>query len=230
MKMEKTVVIIGASRGLGLEFARQYSADGWQVIGTVRREADAVRLRECPQAEAMVLDVLSEKSYQEFAARLADQSIVPDVVIHNAGVNLDAQGTFTTTKFADWDRTFAANVTGAVGTARYLLPLMPESRGAKAVFITSELGSIERCNGGFLPYRASKAALNMLVKCLAVEQAKRGVLCIAMHPGWVKTDMGGPNAPLEAPDSIRRMRDAINRTAMSDTGAFLDLNGARLPY
>lgn len=228
--MEKTVIIIGASRGLGLEFARQYSADGWQVIGTVRRESDAANLSGLPLTEAMLLDVLSEKSFEDFAAQLSERTIVPDVVIHNAGVNINSQGTFATTRFADWEKTFAANVTGAVGTARFLLPLMPEGRGSKAVFITSELGSIERCNGGFLPYRASKAALNMLVKSLAVEQARRGVVCIAMHPGWVKTDMGGPNAPLEAPDSIRRMREAINRTAMSDTGAFLDLNGARLPY
>ncbi len=228
--MERTVVIIGASRGLGLEFARQYSADGWQVVATVRREEDAGKLRALPRTRVSLLDVLREESFAELAASLSAASIVPDVLVHNAGVNLDSNGTFATARFADWERTFAANVTGAVGSARHLLPLMPEGRGAKAVFITSELGSIERCNGGFLPYRASKAALNMLVKCLAVEQARRAIVCIAMHPGWVKTDMGGPNAPLEAPDSVRRMREAINRTAMSDTGAFLDLDGARLPY
>lgn len=228
--MEKVVVIIGASRGLGLEFAKQYLADGWRVVGTVRHESDAAPLRKLGKAEAFILDARREDDFEEFAEALQKRSLVPEVIIHNAGVNIRPNVTFAETRFADWEQTLGVNVVGAVGTAKYLVPLLKENAGGKAIFLSSELGSIEQCSGGMLPYRASKAALNMLVKSLSIEQQARGVTCIALHPGWVKTDMGGPEAPLEAPDSIRHMRATIAAATMADNGAYLDYRGARLPY
>ncbi|MDX2176187.1 MAG: SDR family oxidoreductase [Candidatus Sumerlaeia bacterium] len=228
--MPKTVLIIGASRGLGLEFARQYSADGWTVIGTVRTRDAGQALKALPGADAFAMDIRREEDFAEFARELQGRGVRPDLLIHNAGVNIRSEESFAKTSFEAWNETFAVNVTGAVGSARYLAPLLPEKAGAVAVFISSELGSIAQANGGYLPYRASKAALNMLVKCLAVEQAARGVCCAALHPGWVRTDMGGAEAPLEAPDSIKAMRKAIAALKMERTGSFLDLNGKTLPY
>jgi NAD(P)-dependent dehydrogenase (short-subunit alcohol dehydrogenase family) len=228
--MKKVVVIVGVSRGLGLEFATQYLADGWQVIGTVRHESDAAPLRKLGIADVFILDARREEDFEEFASALRKRGFVPEIIIHNAGVNIRPNVTFAETNFADWEQTLGVNVVGAVGTARYLVPLLPENAKSKAVFLSSELGSIEQCFGGMLPYRASKAALNMLVKSLSIEQAPRKVTCLAIHPGWVKTDMGGPEAPLEAPDSIRQMRATIAKATMADNGAFLDYKGTKLPY
>jgi len=228
--MKRVVVIVGVSRGLGLEFATQYLADGWRVVGTVRHESDAAPLRKLGINDVFILDVRNEDDFEEFAAALKKRGIVPNVIIHNAGVNIRPNVTFAETNFADWEHTLGVNVVGAVGTARYLVPLLATGTEAKAVFLSSELGSITQCFGGMLPYRASKAALNMLVKSLSIEQAPRKVVCLALHPGWVKTDMGGPEAPLEAPDSIRQMRATIANATMADNGAYLDYRGEKLPF
>lgn len=229
--MGNSVLIIGASRGLGLEFARQYAAAGWQVAGTVRGEAGAKALTAAaPGGLVAELDIRREEDFASVARELSGKGFAPSLLIHNAGVNPRPNATFGEITFDDFSETLAINVTGAVGSARYLMPLLPANQGARAAFITSELGSIALSNGSFLPYRASKAALNMLVKCLSAEQQARGVCCVALHPGWVRTDMGGPMAPLEAPDSIRRMRETIGSLTMERNGAYIDLDGKTLPF
>lgn len=227
--MAETVLIIGASRGLGLEFARQYAADGWNVAATTRGNPPT-ELQGLANKGVYDLDIRSEDAFAALAKELKDNSIAPKVLIHNAGINKGRDGGFGVTTFEVWREVLDVNTVGAVGTARYLMPLLPANAGAIGVFITSELGSIAQAGGGFLPYRASKAALNMMVKTLAFEEKRRGVSVIALHPGWVKTDMGGPNAPLEAPDAIRQMRATIAKVTAEHNGTFLDYKGAKLPW
>lgn len=226
--MPQTILILGASRGLGLEFARQYAQAGDSVYGTTRQGSAPIPISG---VKTLHLDVTKESDFPRLAGELRAAGIVPDVLIHNAGINKHGTDSFEQATFDEWAEVLTVNTIGAVGTARHLVPLLPEHRGAKVVFLSSELGSIARSTGGFLPYRASKAALNMLVKCLSEEQARRGVGCLALHPGWVKTDMGGEMAPLEALDSVQRMRRTIAALdAVKHNGAFIDLDGKPLPY
>jgi NAD(P)-dependent dehydrogenase (short-subunit alcohol dehydrogenase family) len=228
--MPETVLIIGASRGLGHEFARQYTARGTRVIGTVRKAEDAEKLRALG-AQVHMLDVTREEDHQRVAEQLRLAAETPDILIYNAGVNAGEAHTLETAPLSVWRPLFEVNLYGAVSAARHFLPLLPANKGARGVFITSELGSIHHSTGGFLPYRASKAALNMLVKTLSNDENKRGVCLIALHPGWVKTDMGGPQAPLTPDISIRSMIGTIGRLEIAKhQGAYLSYDGGALPW
>lgn len=227
--MAETVLVIGASRGLGREFVRQYGALGDCVIATVRNESAAAELRAMGSVEVRTLDVSDEAAWPALAKALEQSGIQPTIIIHNAGVNINAEAGWAETTFDDWRRTLEINLVGAVGTARCLVPLLRP--GGRAVFLSSSLGSVANANGGYLAYRSSKAALNMLVKNLSCDMAGRGIACIAMDPGWVRTDMGGQAAPLSPEESITGMREVI-AAATEDThnGAYITYNGARVPW
>ena len=223
----KTVVITGANRGLGLEFTRQYAAAGWHVIGTARRPDVASDLKAL-DVRVMQLDVTDQESVDRLANDLENTPV--DILINNAGI-FPRVGALAETDFEAVERTLAVNTIGPMRVTRALLPNLQRGHSKQIVSITSGLGSIaDNTNGRFYGYRESKAALNMFTRSLAAELRKEGFTCIVMSPGWVQTDMGGPNATLKPAKSISGMRAVIARLTPADSGTFWNHDGKQVPW
>ena len=214
-----SALITGANRGIGLEFARQYSSDGWDVIATARQsspELDALKVQVAP------LDLSNAEVVASFAVNAS-----LDLFIANAGTNHPMN-----TEGADNARAWAAmmmvNAIAPYQLAKALLPHMAE--GGKMIAISSGMGSIAENGGGWVPYRTSKAALNMAWSSLALEARKHGVTCVVLSPGWVRTRMGGSGAEISAEQSVGDMRALIERLTINETGRFLRRDGSELPW
>lgn len=222
-----TVLITGANRGLGLEFARQYAADGWHVIATARSPDGADDL-EALSVEIATLDVADPASVDALAKSLEGRPI--DLLINNAGI-FPRVGSIEEIDFDDYNRTLAVNTVGPVRVTRALLPNLRASEMKTVVNITSRLGSIALTdNGVFYGYRESKAALNMFTRTLANELRPEGFTCLTIHPGWVQTDMGGESAMLTPAESISGMRAVIAGRGPADTGTYWSYSGERVPW
>jgi NAD(P)-dependent dehydrogenase (short-subunit alcohol dehydrogenase family) len=223
-----TVLITGASRGLGLEFARQYAADGWRVIATAR---DVKKARELgalgSKVEIHRLDVTDLEAVSALGRELARDSI--DVAIANAGVSLAKSMSPGEIDETAWLDTIRVNTIAPLALAGALLAPVERSEGKRLIAISSRLGSIgENSAGGQYAYRSSKAALNAAWRSLALDH--RGVIAVVLHPGWVKTDMGGAGAPVERKDSIAGMRRVIATLTPADSGGFFNYDGAAIPW
>ena len=216
-----TVLITGANRGIGLEFARQYSSDGWGVIATTRHsspELDALNVRVEP------LDLSDAAAVAAFPAKI-DGPL--DLLIANAGTNHPMNGESAEDARA-WQAMMMVNAIAPYVLGKALLPRMAES--GKMIAISSGMGSIGDIGGGWVPYRTSKAAVNMAWSSLALEAKPRGVACVLFSPGWVKTRMGGSGAQISAEESVSDMRALIDRLTIEDTGKFMRRNGSELPW
>jgi NAD(P)-dependent dehydrogenase (short-subunit alcohol dehydrogenase family) len=133
--------------------------------------------------------------------------------------------------YAAWEDVFRINTIGPMHLTDALVPRIAAGKRKIVAAVTSLMGSIEdNASGGYYAYRSSKAGLNAVFKSLAVDLKPRGITSVVLHPGWVKTDMGGPNAPLEAPESVRGMRAVLAKLTISDTGRFLDYQGREMPW
>jgi len=227
-KTPKTVLITGANRGLGLEFARQYADAGWKVIGTARKPEKATELKELG-ARVMQLDVADAASVAALATALEGEPI--DLLINNAGMMHREANSIEGLDFDAVERVLAVNTIGPMRVTQALLPNLRLAKTRQIVHITSGLGSIEEnTRGGFLGYRESKAALNMFNRSLAAEFADEGFTCVVMSPGWVQTDMGGPNAHLTPEQSITGMRTVISGLTPADNGSYRNHDGAAVPW
>ena len=223
----KTVLIIGASRGLGLEFVRQYRHDGWLTLGTCRSpEQDA--LLTSVGATALRLDVGDENGFANLAKALDGRSI--DLCIYNTGVSGPKSANVSAPEADAFDAVMHANVLGAMRAIPVVAPALARSNGTFA-FISSRMGSIGLMAGsGSVTYRASKAALNAVVKAASLEWGPKGVTCMTFHPGWVKTDMGGTGADIEPAVSIAGMRKVIANASPESNGRFFDYTGEELKW
>jgi len=193
-----TVLITGANRGIGVEFARQYSTDGWDVIATARQsspELDQLKLR------IETLDLSDADAVAAFPRRI-DGPL--NLFIANAGTN-QPMNTASAGDARDWQVMMMTNAIAPYQLGCALLPKLAEARG-KAIAISSGMGSIGDNGGGWVPYRTSKAALNMAWSSLAMEAKPRGVTCVLLSPGWVKTRMGGAGAEITSEESVGDMR------------------------
>jgi len=214
-----TVLITGANRGIGLEFARQYASDGWDVIATARRSSPELDALQIP------VEALDLSGPDAVAAFTVDKPL--DLLIANAGTN-HPMNTDGAGNARDWQAMMMINAIAPYQLAKALLPKMTD-RG-KMIAISSGMGSIGDNGGGWVPYRTSKAALNMAWSCLALEAKSRGIACILLSPGWVKTRMGGAGAEISAEESVSGMRALIDRLTLDDTGRFLRRSGSPLPW
>lgn len=223
----KSILIIGASRGLGLEFIRQYRNDGWLTVGTCRSpEQDA--LITSTGASVIRLDVTEPDSFLNLAKALNGTSI--DVCIYNAGVFGSRENVSITPSKQLFDEVMQANVFGAMCAIPIVAPALAKAQG-KFVFISSMMGSIGNITNANAPlYRASKAALNAVVKTAANEYTPHGITTFVMHPGWVKTDMGGTNADIEPSVSISGMRKVIAATTIEASGKFFNYDGSNIAW
>jgi NAD(P)-dependent dehydrogenase (short-subunit alcohol dehydrogenase family) len=219
-------LITGASRGLGLEFARQYAADGWEVLGCCRHPKAAVALSQLA-ITTVKLDVTDAHDVTALSKRLATRTL--DVLICNAGVAGARAPVLTATTQADFDGVMRTNVLGPMWLTAALAGRV--AAGGKIAYLSSRMGSIgAMANSGSALYRASKAGLNAIVKAAALELASRGVIAIALHPGWVKTDMGGSGADIDAQTSVAGMRAVLERAGARESGHFYDYTGKELPW
>ncbi len=222
-----TALITGASRGIGLEFVRQYSSDGWRVLACCRTpDAAADLIAVDGEVSVHPLDVASPKAIRALAAEI-DAPL--DVVVANAGLGGKTAGSFGAIDYAGWDETFAVNVRGVVATAEAFAPHLKRAKGRLAA-ISSLMGSIEDASSGALCYRSTKAAVNMAMTIIAAELAPDGVAAAPFHPGWVKTDMGGPGAPTGVTESVTGLRRLIAEMTPTASPPFLDFKGKRLPW
>jgi NAD(P)-dependent dehydrogenase (short-subunit alcohol dehydrogenase family) len=214
-----SVLITGANRGIGLEFARQYASDGWNVIATAREssaELDGLGVR----VESLELTDL--QAVAGFGSRIDDPL---DLLIANAGTWIPEQAESAEDGRA-WAGMMTTNCIAPFLLAKSVLPRVGEARG-KLMALTSGMGSVGESSGGYVPYRSSKAALNMAWHALAIEVKPRGIVAAVLDPGWVKTRMGGPNAPTPPEQSVREMRSLVERLGPQDSGGFFKSDGSR---
>lgn len=222
-----TVLITGANRGIGLEFARQYANDGWIVIGTARKPGGAEEL-QATGARVVQLDVLDQDSVAAMANLLEGKAI--DLLINNAGI-FPRESSIQNVDLDDYSRTLAVNTIGPVRVTQALLDNLRQGDKKQIVNMSSALGSIgDNSRGGFYGYRESKAALNMFSKTLAAELGPEGFTCLAIHPGWVATDMGGPNATQTAAQSVSAMKTVLDGLTAEDNGSYRSYTGEQVAW
>ncbi|MES2978667.1 MAG: SDR family oxidoreductase [Pseudomonadota bacterium] len=220
----RTVLVMGASRGIGLEFVRQYAADGDRVIATARDAAGREHI-EALGAQCLTLDVADPASVSGLAWQLDGEKI--DVALYVAGV-IDRASPLTPPSQAEFDRIMHVNVMGAMMAIPQVAPLVEEAGGCMA-FISSRMASLGLldASGSWL-YRASKAALNMVVRTAQLDYPRATLM--ALSPGWVRTDMGGTQANLTASESVQGMRRVMGKLEARHRGAFFNHDGQPLPW
>ncbi|HEX8788653.1 MAG TPA: SDR family oxidoreductase [Telluria sp.] len=220
-----TALIIGASRGIGHELARQYRVDGWRVIATARKPQDCEALI-CLGVEAHQVDVTNAESIAGLGWKLDDEKIDSAWLV--AGVYGPHHGGFPTEQ--EFDQVMHTNVLAAMRLLPIVGPLVAGTRGKLAV-VSSRMGSMSgRDNNQGSLYRASKAALNSVLVDAALSFGPQGATCITFHPGWVQTDMGGAGATLTVQDSVRSLRDTLAKATPAQNGSFLNHDGTPIPW
>ena len=222
--MQKTALILGASRGIGLNLAQQYVADGWRVVGTARDDAGRDRVLAAG-ATCWRVDVADPASVSSLAWQLDGMAL--DVAIYVAGV-MDRASALTPPTQDAFDRVMHANVMGAMMSVPQVGPAV-EAAGGVLAFISSQMGSLHTTQSGDAAlYRVSKAALNMVMRTAQHDYPR--ALMVALHPGWVQTEMGGGNAPLSASDSARHLRHTLAHLSPAQRGQFLNYDGHAIPW
>ena len=224
---EGLVLVTGANRGIGLEYVEQLQARGYDVIGTARKPEQADELK-ATGARVEQLDVTDAASVAGLAERLDGVAI--DILINNAGMLNRTDSTLDTLDFEVMERSFQVNSLGPLRVTQALLPNLRAGEGKTVVNITSRMGSIEQTNGGPYSYRTSKAALNIINKIISAELADEGFVNIVMHPGWVRTDMGGESATLSKTESVSGMLGVIEGLTAESNGKFFNYDGTGLPW
>ncbi|MCC3374697.1 SDR family oxidoreductase [Cohnella sp. REN36] len=231
------LLVTGAARGLGLELTKQAAARGHTVAACVREAGAASALGEAAlqypgRIRVETLDIVSETDAERLAAKLKAEGFVLDGIVNNAGVLLGRNGGIASLSMADVRRTFEVNLYGPLIVAKHLTPLLRESEsGAEIVVnISSEAGSFSGAYGGDYPYALSKMALNMFSKQLSEELKPRGIRALAVHPGWIRTDMGGPAAPLSPEESAAGILNLVEGTTRVPAETFfVDYAGRPMP-
>ncbi len=223
-----TVLLTGANRGLGLEFSRQYAEAGWRVVATCRDPRNAEALRGVPgNVEIHDLDATDFAGVHRLAKTLGDTAI--DVLIANAGIVGPREMTSDAIDAAAWAEVFRVNAMAPLALAGAFRKHVARSDQRKAVAISSRLGSMAaNTDGGLYVYRSSKAALNAVWRSFAFDN--KALVAAVLHPGWVRTDMGGASAPVMPADSVAGMRRVIAALKTKDSGSFFAYDGEALPW
>jgi NAD(P)-dependent dehydrogenase (short-subunit alcohol dehydrogenase family) len=224
-----STLITGANRWLGLEFARQYAAEGWQVYATCRDPSSAPELRRVADAsdhkvQIMALDVTDLASIKAAATELEGQAI--DLLLNNAGVGGTRGQTIGNIDYEAWAHVLDVNTLGPLRVSEAFVDNVARSERKLIVTLTSGMGSIaDNTSGGAFAYRSSKAAVNMVMRSLAIDLAPRGITCVVINPGWVRTDMGGPRGTQTPAESAAKLRRLIDNLEPAHCGKFFNHDG-----
>ena len=232
------VLITGARTGLGLEFARQYAASGWKVIATSRRPDAATDLRKIQgDVTIRMLDITNDRQIHAIADEFRGATV--DILLNNAAIHgpRDEKASFGALDADAWLQVLRVNAIAPMKITEAFLPQVQASKQKKIVFISSRAGSISERGllphhqrGGPYVYRSSKAALNAAAKSLAFDLTPLGVSVIILHPGWVRTEMGGTKAALDQETSVAGMRRVISQSSVADNGVFVNYDGTEIPW
>ena len=235
----KNILITGSSRGLGLEFTKQFLEKGENVIASCRNPNNATELHELknkyPNNISIIqLDVTDEEGRNRVYKQVKNELNSLDILINNAGIiagNEEGSSPFGEIYKEDFSKVFLVNSISPLLMSERFLSLLENGENAKIVNMSSLNGSIANRNvGGKYSYAASKAALNMITKILSNDLRSKGIIAIALHPGWIETDMGGPNAPLQKEEPISMIIELIEKCDISSSGKFLDWKGKEVPW
>jgi len=225
-----TVLITGTNRGIGLAFTSRYLARGDRVIACCRQPDTAPELQALAHDALRIeaLDVSDAASREALADRLVDEQV--DLFINNAGIYGSGQQ-LDEVEEAEWQRVFSVNVIAPLLLTRALLPRLSVKPPARLVYLSSKMGSIaDNSGGGTYIYRSSKTALNQVVKSLAIDLEPRDMAVAALHPGWVRTDMGGPNGLIDADTSVSGLMTVIDGLDATGSGRFYNYDGQEIPW
>ncbi len=229
------LLITGANRGIGLEFARQYIESGWRVFACCRNPDQATPLKQLASMHANSLslhklDVSDFDEIDRLSTELADQDI--DLLLNNAAVFLDTHDNeLGSTDYEAWIYSLRVNSMAPLKMTEAFINQVRRSTQKKVINITSKMGSIaDNTSGGYYLYRSSKTALNMATRNLSIDLMPHGIMTATLHPGWVQTDMGGPNALITAGSSVAGMRRVIEQLTLANSGKFYAYNGKEIAW
>lgn len=225
------VLITGANRGVGLEFTKQYAADGWNVLACCRHPQSAMTLQALATAHGNVkvyaLDVANFAQIDALALQLKHESI--DLLLNNAGVY--PSSSFGDTNYSEWADGFKINSMAPLKMAEAFVQHISRGQLKKIATLSSKMGSIDdNGSGESYSYRTSKAAVNMVMKSLSIDLKPYGISVVTLHPGWVQTDMGGSNALINTQTSVTGMRKVIADLNLSNTGKFIAYDGQAINW
>ena len=228
-----TVLITGTNRGIGLEFAKQFIARGDTLLATCRDIASATELDRLKvnneKLQIFELDVSSQESMESLPEKLEGQAI--DIFINNAGMYGPRDSVFGNVSADEWAKVFQINAKAPMILTQLLIENLHDGFEKKLIYISSKMGSIDdNKGGGSYVYRSSKAALNAVAKCIAVDLGNSGYSVAVLHPGWVQTDMGGPNALIDTGTSVSNMINVIDNLNTQNSGSFFNYDGVIIPW
>jgi NAD(P)-dependent dehydrogenase (short-subunit alcohol dehydrogenase family) len=222
-----TILITGAGRGLGLELARQFVAAGWETLGTVRDLAKGAGMPRGSQT--LLCDVSDRASLARLGRDLKGRKI--DVLFCNAGMYGKRQQSVGNVDYDTWTEVMRVNVLAPMACVDALIDSVAASDRRQIVMMSSRMGSIgENSGGGEVVYRSSKAALNAVTRSLSIDLRTRGVTVVAVHPGWVQTDMGGPGATLTPEQSVAGLKQVVEGLTPEKSGRFFNYDGAEIAW
>ena len=232
--MMKKILVTGANRGLGLGLVKKFLKNNEKVICTTRNISKSKELILCKEKyndnlEICELDLLDKDSPNILSNFLGDETI--DLFINNAGVIGHSAQHFKSVSLNHWLEVLKVNLIAPLLITQSIIKNIEKSSERKIYFISSKVGSIEdNKSGGMYIYRSSKTALNQVVKSLSIDLKPLGISVISLHPGWVRTEMGGPNALISVEESVNGMVDVISNTSIINSGKFINYDGTRLPW
>ncbi|CAH1605258.1 Short-chain dehydrogenase [Vibrio jasicida] len=229
--MSQTVFITGANRGIGLSLTELYLQQGTQVHATSRNLTDSKELHAlASHYNTLVLHELDVTDYQR-VAQLAIELPAIDLLINNAGYYGPKGYGFGNTDIEEWRQVFEINTIAPLKLVESFYPLLQQGKAKKIACISSKVGSMtENTSGGGYIYRSSKAALNSVVKSLSNDLTDEGFTVLALHPGWVRTAMGGPNALIDTQTSADGLAKVIEQSTQENSGQFINYDGTELPW
>jgi NAD(P)-dependent dehydrogenase (short-subunit alcohol dehydrogenase family) len=231
---DRVAFVSGANRGIGFGLTLEMIQHGCRVAAGYRDEARSKKLLTEAEKHGDILpvkvDVTIADDLENLYQFIEKQFGHLNILVNSAGVNINEPAQVNELSWKDLARSLEVNVGGSFLTSKTLYPLLRMGKEKKIINISSQMGSIQLTGGGATPYRVSKAALNMLTRNQAVEYKRDGIAVVSLHPGWVRTDMGGPNAPMTVDESARKIFQLIEMVSLSNTGEFISVTGDTIPY
>jgi len=228
------VLITGCNRGIGLQMVKSAVSKQWRVFACCRNVHDAEKLSEVTRMSGglvsmHILDIADKAQIQALAYELRNETI--DILINNAGVYGSMSHRFGQVDEEDWLKTFRINTIAPMQVSEAFVENVALSERKLIATVSSKMASMEdNTSGDSYIYRSSKAALNSVIKSMSIDLKPRGITCVILHPGWVKTDMGGPYAEISTRESVNQMFDTLENVTLEDAGSFYEIDGSIIPW